>query len=304
MPVIRYWLRYGGVAMALAPVAALAQSPFGPRPGTPAPPAATGLIAWLLQKQAEFHLALTKTIGAVAQDPSALLTLLGLAFAYGVVHAIGPGHGKAVIAAYLVSSERAARRGIALAFAAALVQALIALLVVVIVARVMGGTARQMDDVAHSVGQAGFLLIGAMGAYILWRKARAVLRAEPAACGPDCGHDHGLAPEQTTWPQLAGIAIGAGIRPCSGAIILLVFALSKGLYVAGAASVAAMALGTAIGTSAFALLALKAKAVSLSLISGAGPGLGRLILVLEALAGLALMLLGLGLFTGTLVAPS
>lgn len=291
-------------ALWLAPWAAMAQSPFGPRPGTAAPPPATGVFAWLLQKQAEFHLALTKTITAVVQDPSALSTLVGLAFAYGVVHAIGPGHGKAVIAAYLVSSERAARRGIALAFAAALVQALIALCIVLAVAKIMGGTGQQMDDAAHWVGQAGFGLIIAMGAYIVWRKARALLGQAPAQCGPACDHDHGPAPENTSWVQLAAIAIGAGIRPCSGAIILLVFALSKGLYLAGAASVAAMALGTAIGTSAFALLALKAKALSLNLISTRKPGLGRLVLALEVLAGLALMVLGIGLLTGTMVAPS
>lgn len=288
----------------LVPFQALAQSPFGPRPGTAAPPPATGVVAWLLQQQAEFHLALTKAIGTVGQSPSALLTLLGLAFAYGVIHAIGPGHGKAVIAAYLVSSERAAKRGIALAFGAALVQALIALGIVSVVALILGGTGQQMDNLAHYIGQAGFALIIAMGLHIVWRKGRALLSQQPADCGPDCGHDHGPAPESASPGQLALIAIGAGIRPCSGAIILLVFALSKGLYLAGAASVGVMALGTAIGTSAFALLALKAKALSLNLISGRGQLVSKLVLAAEMLAGLVLAGLGLLLLTGAMVTPS
>ncbi len=65
---------------------------------------------------------------------------------------------------------------------------------------------------------------------------------------------------------------GAGIRPCTGAIILLVFALSKGLFLAGALSVAVMALGTALGTSLFALLAVKAKLMALNMISRTGRG--------------------------------
>lgn len=305
MPVTPRRLRPAlAASFVLFPLIALAQSPFGPRPGTAAPPPASGIAAWLLQKQAEFHLALTKAISAVAQDSSALLTLLGLAFAYGVVHAVGPGHGKAVIAAYLVSSERAARRGIGLAFAAAGVQALIALAIVLIVAVVMGGTGRQMDEAAHWVGQAGYAIIIALGLYIIWRKGRALIGTAPADCGPDCGHDHGPAPETATTGQLALTAIGAGIRPCSGAIILLVFALSKGLYLAGAASVAAMALGTALGTSLFALLALKAKALSLRFISGRGQLVSRLVLGVEMLAGLALAALGVLLFTGAMATPS
>lgn len=297
MPVRRLPL---ALLVALAPALGWAQSPFGPRPGMAAPTPSGGITRWLLQQQAEFHTALTKAIGAVATEPSALLTLLGLAFAYGVIHAIGPGHGKAVIAAYLVSSERAAKRGIALAFAAAGVQALVALALVGVVAALMGGTAAQMESTGYWVGQAGYALIAALGLYVVWRKARAIFGLAPADCGPDCGHEHGPAPEGASWAQMALIALGAGIRPCTGAIILLVFALAKGLYLAGIAAVAVMALGTALGTSLFAVLAIKAKSLSLSLIAGRGQALSKLVLALEALAGLALAALGTALFLGAM----
>lgn len=301
MPVKRLPL---ALALLLVPALAFAQSPFGPRPGMAPPAASGGITRWLLQQQAEFHTALTKAIAAVATDTSALFTLLGLAFAYGVVHAVGPGHGKAVIAAYLVSSERAAKRGIALAFAAAAVQALIALALVGIVAALMGGTAAQMESTGYWVGQAGYALIAALGLYVVWRKTRALIGAAPADCAPDCGHDHGPAPEGASWRQMALIALGAGIRPCTGAIILLVFALSKGLYGAGIAAVTVMALGTALGTSFFAVLAVKAKTLSLSLISGRGQMLTKLVLALEALAGLALAALGAALFLGAMASGS
>jgi nickel/cobalt exporter len=283
----------------LMPVATLAQSPFGPKPGAAMPPPA-GITAWLLQQQAQFHLALSKAIGAVESSPSAFVYLLGLAFAYGVIHAVGPGHGKAVIAAYLVSSERAAKRGIALAFGAALVQALIALGLVGVMAVLLGGTGAQMERMAETVAQAGYALIAAMGLYVVWGKSRALLGLAPAACAPGCGHDHGPVSENAPVSHLMLAAIGAGIRPCTGAIILLVFALSRGLYLAGVAAVAMMALGTAIGTSAFAALALKAKALSLNLISGRGHGFTRFVLALEALAGAALAMLGILLLSGTM----
>lgn len=290
----------GGSALALAQ-----GNPFGmgPPAASPPPPAG-GLIAWLLTQQAQFHRELTAAMGAVAASPAALATLVGLAFSYGVLHAVGPGHGKAVIASYLVANETALRRGITLSFAAAGVQAAIAIAVVGAVAGLMGGTARDMSAVTRWVEQSGFLLIAAMGLWIGLRKARALFApasAQPATCGPDCGHAHAADPRmlaRASMRDLALTAIGAGIRPCTGAIILLVFALAKGLFMAGALAVTAMAVGTALGTSLFALIAVKAKVLALNAISGRGGGLRRLATLVEFLAGLALAALGLALFLG------
>ena len=289
--------------------AALAQqrTPFGiGGAGGPPAPVEPGPVAWLLQQQAAFHKALTAAIATVEVDPAALLALVGLAFAYGVLHAVGPGHGKAVIASYLVANERALRRGIALSFGAAFVQAAIALSVVGLVAGLMGGTAATMNATVDWVERGGFALILAMGLWIALRKARAL--ASPAgapaqACDADCGHDHGGDPRRLARAgprELVLTAIGAGIRPCSGAIILLVFALAKGLFFAGALSVAAMAVGTAIGTSAFAALAVKAKVVALNLISGGTDRWRRLSLGVECAAGLVLAALGAALLAGAM----
>ncbi len=286
---------------------ALAQqpSPFGTRlPGGAPPVPASGIGAWLLQQQAAFHKAMTTAIGAVETSPSALWGLIGLAFAYGVLHAIGPGHGKAVIASYLVANERALKRGVALSFGAAAVQAIIAIGIVGIVAGVMSGTAAAMNRTAALVEQGGFLIIVAMGLWIVWRKARALLfPASAIGCEPDCGHDHGGDPAMLAAAsprELILTAIGAGIRPCAGAIILLTFALTKGLFVAGALSVAAMAIGTAIGTSVFALLAVKAKVIAINLISGGGQRWRRLGLAIELVAGMLLAALGAALLMGAM----
>lgn len=287
----------------LEPSLALAQTnPFGPAGGRP-PPQANGLGAWLLMQQAEFHRAMTGAMRQVAQSPGAIFSLIGLAFAYGVFHAIGPGHGKAIITSYLIANEAALKRGIALSFGAALTQALVALGVVLIVAVMMGGTARTMDDTVNWIEKIGFAIILAMGLSIVWRKTRALFSTHPATCAPDCGHDHGLdavALTQTRPRDLILTAIGAGIRPCAGAIILLVFALTQKLFWAGAFAVFAMAIGTAIGTSVFALLAVKAKQLALRVASGRATWASRALLAMEALAGLALTLFGLALLIGAM----
>lgn len=290
----------------LAPDLLAQTAPFGiPAPRNTPPPAAEGLAGWFLQKQAEFHRAMTLALREAARDGSAFFTLIGLAFAYGVVHAIGPGHGKAVISGYIVANETALKRGVALAFAAAAVQALIALGVVIGIASLVGGTARDIDGAIFTIERVGFAIILAMGLWLVWRKGRALLGFTSAETA--CNHDHGPDPaifQRGGRASLALAAIGAGIRPCTGAIILLVFALSQRLYGLGAASVIAMAIGTAIGTSVFALMAVKAKHFALWLASGRSHVALRVQLLLETLAGMLLVLIGLALLSGTMVAGS
>lgn len=302
-------LAFAGLALCLASLAFAQGGPFGvgPKPPADAQPV-SGLAAWLLVEQARFHRALTGAISNVVTNPTAFLSLIGLAFSYGVLHAIGPGHGKAVIASYLVANETALRRGVALSFGAAAVQALIALLLVGIVAGIMGRSGPAMTGIAASIETAGFAIIALMGLWIAARKGRAMLAPAgslEAACeDPFCAIDHhGGDPRmlaRTSVRDLFLTAIGAGIRPCAGAIILLVFALTKGLFLAGALSVLAMAIGTAIGTSIFALIAVKAKMFALRLIAGRGSSLRRIGLFVEMLAGLLLAAFGAALLTGAM----
>lgn len=288
--------------------AAFAQSsPFG-MPGAPRAPApeAGGIAAWFLTQQAAFHRAMTGAMQAIRIGQASPLPLFALAFGYGFVHAVGPGHGKAIITSYLVANEGTMKRGIALAFGAACVQAIIALGIVVIIAGLLGGTARMMENVTLWVERIGFAIILAMGLWIVWRKGRALFfphqHSAREACA-ECGHSHGgdVAELAKASPRhLIITALGAGARPCSGAIILLVFALTQGLFIIGAAAVSVMALGTAIGTSLFALLAVKAKQIALR-IAARRSGNGRILTqIVEILAGLALALFGLALLTGAM----
>src|SRR6202048_5233574 len=84
------------------------------------------VFAWVAVHQAAFYRSLTAALASLKANPAGLWLLLGLSFAYGVFHAVGPGHGKAVISSYLMANQETARRGIVLSFASALMQSLVA----------------------------------------------------------------------------------------------------------------------------------------------------------------------------------
>src|SRR6185437_11976218 len=110
-----------------------------------------GFAGWVLHEQARFYRELSGLIRAAKADGSAAYTLLGISFLYGVFHAAGPGHGKAVISSYMVANDETWRRGIALSFASAVLQALTAIIIVGIAAALLGATAKAMGDTVRVV---------------------------------------------------------------------------------------------------------------------------------------------------------
>src|SRR5215212_10350720 len=207
--------------------------------------------AYILALQANFFRSLQAGIAGLKESGAAFWSLMTIGFAYGVFHAAGPGHGKAVIAGYLVASERALIKGFALSLAAALVQALVAIAIVGVAAVALRATAGTMTRVTGAVEVASFAAVAAIGAVLTWRKAGKFVRV--AGLGQDtgaapaeaCDHVH-LPPQEldrlTRARELAGVVLAAGMRPCAGAIVVLVFALSQGLFAAGIAATFAMAL--------------------------------------------------------------
>jgi nickel/cobalt exporter len=318
--------------------AALAQSaPFGvPRPQAPAAPP-DGLVGWILAKQAEFYRGLSGAIRAAKADGSAVWGLFGLSFLYGVFHAAGPGHGKAVISSYVVANEETWRRGVILSFASAFLQALVAVALVGIAAVLLGATARTMGDTVRYIEIVSYALITLLGARLLWVKGRAAiaalfaLRARPAHAGAHvhryghahghdhahdhhhrdhahddhCGHSHGPDPKELAgpggWKRGLAAIVAVGLRPCSGAILVLVFALAQGIFWAGVGATFVMGLGTAITVAAIAVLAVGAQGFARKLASTQA-GAGMLAMRgIEVVAALFVMLFGVALLTGYMV---
>jgi nickel/cobalt exporter len=231
-----------------------------------------------------------------ASPLAAALALMGLSFGYGVFHAAGPGHGKAVISAWLLATENELRRGIAIAFMSALVQALTAIAIVtgllllayLVLVGNPGATSRYVAGMLES---ASYALIAGMGLYLVWTAFRPHVHGEnherdhkhhghghhddqghhhhhhahDENC--DCGHAHVPTAAQVkqdwSWQHACSMAFAIGIRPCSGALIVLFFAYPIGLYWAGVASTLVMALGTAITVSVIAAIAVYSKRLAM-----------------------------------------
>src|SRR4051812_9141348 len=143
---------FAGVLLADGAVhAVLAQNPFGAPRASPDAQLG-GVVGWLLARQSEFYREISATIRAAKSDGSAVWPLLAISFAYGIFHAAGPGHGKAVISSYLVANEETWKRGIPLSFASALLQALVAVAVGGVLGAVLGGAAGAADPAGGGGG--------------------------------------------------------------------------------------------------------------------------------------------------------
>ncbi len=164
--------------------------PFGVSRG-PASPEVGGFAGWILAKQAEFYRTLSGLIRAAKADGSAAYTLLGVSFLYGIFHAAGPGHGKAVISSYLVANDETWRRGIVLSFASAMLQAFTAVAVVGIAAALLGATAKTMGNTVRVIEIVSYALIMLIGLRLLWVKGRAFLRLLRGRQHTHHTHDHG-----------------------------------------------------------------------------------------------------------------
>ncbi|ATU90736.1 nickel/cobalt transporter [Phyllobacterium zundukense] len=296
------------------------------------------IILWINLQQREFYLAMTHALKGMREDPWQASILVGLSFLYGILHAVGPGHGKAVISSYMLANETTLKRGVLLSFASSMLQALTALFIIGLTFLVLRGTTVSMDDAAHYMEMASFVLIIAFGLSLLWRKVPLLFRPRVAHLMPEkhgsvltnhdhhhhshgthshdhhhhdhvhhdhdhaegevcatCGHSHAPDPAmlagEFNWKTAWAAIIAVGLRPCSGALIVLTFSLLNGLILGGVLSVFAMALGTFITVATLAMLAVTAKNVALK-VSGASALSGRVQNIIEIGGALFIVLFG------------
>ena len=350
----RYWLSALALAVvALSAAPALAQSsksPLGiPMPTQQTAPAITAapeapqatapqsagpvtrMWSWIMATQSQLNRSMATAVRDMkSENPlRAAAILIAIAFAYGVLHAAGPGHGKSVISAYVLANKETVRRGIALSFLSALFQALSAILFVAIMTLILRQTSLQMRSTEATVETISWGLVAAVGAYLLWRQIKPFVttsrggdphhdaHAHRGAHAHDphhvhdhncsCGHAHMPMPDQLqgawSWSRALPLALSVGIRPCSGAILLLIFALSQGMLWAGVLGTFAMALGTAITVSLLAALAVGSREWAAQA-SGPGSVLAERIQTAAGFVGAGLVFgLGIAFFLASLNGP-
>lgn len=295
---------------------------FAPRP-IAVPFQATGplgrLFAWVLDKQQGLQRMLATSVkGLKTDNPMAgALTLAGLSFLYGILHAVGPGHGKTIISSYVVANEETVRRGVIISFIAAGLQALTAVVLVGLLLFGLNASGLQVNAWSNQLESVSYAMIALVGLYLLttqllrlfrnWRGVPAAhvadeqlahSRAEHHSqdhphhdhthghAHDDDHHDHGHdhqhhhhAPGEAcdhivdarqlagpfSWRKVMAVVFSVGIRPCTGAILVLVFAVTQGVFWAGVGATFAMALGTAITVALLATLALGSRELALKL---------------------------------------
>lgn len=255
---------------ALALALALAVPAAAAEPVIPDGSAWDQLIAWIFEQQRAFHRQLTASLQALQADGGirAASALMLASFLYGVFHAAGPGHGKAVIGTYLLTHREGLRRGIMLAIAAAFCQGVVAIVLVYGLIYLAGWLPRETSSAVSWSERLSYLFVAALGIFLLWRAGAAMLfRVRHRMSSQDlpahdhhCDHAHGPTAHQIEQAgdlrSSLGVVLAIGIRPCTGAIIVLVFAKAIGLAWAGVGSVFAMSVGTALAVSTLALVAV------------------------------------------------
>ena len=329
-------------------------------------------FAQMAMWQSHFYRQLTGAVRAWQQDGWAAWLLLGLSFAYGVFHALGPGHGKAVLSAYVLANRETVKNGAILALLSAFLQALVAISLVGIAAGVLNVSGLALTRATWWLEIASYAMMVALGAWLVFRQmirpvwrwlAQRLAHVSAASVKSDashsaqsksqanhdhhdhhhhhhhhdhahcahpahresgmtelatrlqphdthqhdehCGHLHAPDPAlltgRLTWSKASSAILAVGLRPCTGAIFVLVFALAQGFFIAGVAAALAMGLGTGLTVAALTTASLWLKNATVSVVGGQQRLVGRwLLLVVQGLASVALLTLGILLFGAAL----
>jgi len=253
------------------------------------------LARWAAQNQREVQGDMAGAIRALkGGEAGALAGLMTLAFAYGFFHAAGPGHGKMLIGGYGLGRRVPALRLSVIALAASLAQAGTAIALVYGGIFLLGWTRERVEGFSEAwLAPLSYAAIGTLGLWLVWRGLRGL---RPAPSGhhhhdhdhAHCGHAHGPTVEEaarvTSLRDAALLVGGIALRPCSGAVFLLIICWRLGVDAAGIAGTLAMALGTATVTISVALLSTTAREGALAGFA-TGPAARRVLPSLELAAG-------------------
>lgn len=312
------------------------------------------MAAW----QGHFYKQLTGAVRAWKQDGWAAWLLLALSFGYGVFHALGPGHGKAVLTAYVLANRETIRNGALLAMLSAFLQAFVAIALVAIAAGVLQVSGVAMNRATWWLEIGSYAMMTALGVWLVYKhvlkpiiryfaqkthahsgghdhghnqhhhahvpmhthehdheqcshhaharpSVSAHIQANTHVHDDSCGHMHMPDPAMISgrlnWSKAISAILAVGLRPCTGAVFVLVFSLAQGFFIAGIAAALAMGLGTGLTVAALASASLWMSHVTVNVSGGTQRPWGKIIaLFLQALASLAVLALGLLLLSAGL----
>ncbi|ELW1648279.1 nickel/cobalt transporter [Enterobacter oligotrophicus] len=264
-------------------------------------------IQWCLATQITLHRYLVMYLLQLNNHQySGGLWLLTGAFFYGVLHAIGPGHGKFIVTTYLTTNKESQLAARVVPFLGSLMQGISAILFVFILAVGLNLASGDISTSRWYVEKISAVLIGAFGMFIIYqalkslRPRRMVISAikpfhqHDEHCG--CGH-HGVGLDLTKgdWKTRLGVILAIGARPCSGAIMILMFSNALGIVTWGIAAVMTMSLGTALSIMGLSLAVRYARERTVTFFGG-DSSLNGVLPVAKIIGGIVLILFATILF--------
>lgn len=277
------------------------------------------ILLQMVQWQKQLHQHMVVLLQEVQGNPHHYgATLLLFSFVYGILHAIGPGHGKVVMTTYLATHRSRLRQSLLMTLAAALLQGSMAIILVTLTLNLLRLSSRTLHLGQFWLEKASFVLVGGLGLWLCWRALKRLQRLLRAAAAQEkapviraltpvdhhhhadcgCGHRHLPRDEELRaadgWYDRAAVVMAMGLRPCSGAVLVLLFAKVIGVYAWGVLSALMMAAGTALTLLALALLVFFGRSIAERLITPRAPSLWRnVVWTTLALAG-GVLLVGAG----------
>ncbi|MDA9009065.1 nickel/cobalt transporter [Alphaproteobacteria bacterium] len=272
---------------------------------------------WVYGRQRDWQQSVSGSLGSLsgAFSLSAAWGLIAASFLYGFFHAVGPGHGKVIMTTYLLANPQEVKRGMTLSVVAALCQGVVAIVLVYGLLFVAGFVAKETKSTLLWSERASYTLVAIMGFWLLWRAVATVVALKTqfgdqhihdhnCRHGHSCGHSHGVTSDQLTQQKglrtSVGIVLSIGLRPCTGAVLVLILAKSLGLALVGVVAVIGMSFGTALAITSLALLTIWSRRLAVRWVDG--DGLRSWLWVsplISAFGGLVLVLVGYLLMIGS-----
>lgn len=343
---------------AFAPqLASAASSPFGTALSDGQLPGAgwfPELAAHVAAAQFYFNQHITSAVRAVKYDANALWTLIALSFVYGVLHAAGPGHGKAVVSTYILANKHTLRNGVILSFVASMAQSGGAIAIILVSTIVFHVTSVALTRATLQLEYLSDFLIICLGLWLVWAKiirpALAPKKALAAAVAPasgmpfelvdldfrsqagvnsahsfapgapreafgrfdprnpfcaECGRLHipdpSVAAGSLDWRKAWSVVASTALRPCTGALIVLVFSISQHMLWVGIGATLAMGLGTAITVATLATLAVSARQAAALLTTADSVAGKRILRIIEIGGAITVLLFGIFLLAGSIL---
>jgi nickel/cobalt transporter (NicO) family protein len=223
-----------------------------------------------------------------ARDSTGLLRptlLMAMAFAFGAVHAVTPGHGKSIVVSYFLGQGGAARRGLAMSAKVILTHVLSAIALVTATTFVIDASLGMRPADFPAVRLISYAGVTIMGSWLLWR---AVRRRGGASLDAPATREGAL-------PYFAGMS------PCPLTTIIMVVALANGMVALGLLVSLSMALGMIVTVSLFALAVILCRRLLLGFLMRHAAHVERIARALEILGATAVTVIGLLLFASEIV---